>query len=332
MKIIIDRDIPFIQGLFEPYAEVVYLAGRDIDSEAVADCDALIVRTRTRCDEKLLKDSPVRFIATATIGTDHIDTAYCFKRGIIVANAAGCNARGVLQWVAAVLCHITKRRACSPNGLKLGVVGVGNVGSLVAHYAAAWGFEVLKCDPPRAKREEDGDFREYEELLRECDILTFHTPLDATTRHMLAAKEIKMLKPDAVIINASRGEVVDNRVVAKSGHDYYFDVWEGEPDMAPDVLDGAQLATPHIAGYSRQGKANATAMVVRALASMFGFRLGGWYPADVTPTTPREIGWEEMCSTINNYCNLDAETAVLKSSPEKFEALRNGYNYREEYF
>ena len=332
MKIIIDRDIPFIQGLFEPYAEVVYLAGRDIDSEAVADCDALIVRTRTRCDENLLKDSHVRFIATATIGTDHIDTAYCFKHGIIVANAAGCNARGVLQWVAAVLRHITMRRGCSPEALKLGVVGVGNVGSLVAHYAEAWGFKVLKCDPPRAKREEDGDFREYEELLRECDILTFHTPLDATTRHMLAANEIKMLKPDAVIINASRGEVVDNRAVATSGHDYYFDVWEGEPDMPKDILDGALLATPHIAGYSRQGKANATAMVVRAIASMFGFRLGGWYPTHVTPTTPREIDWRELCATIDDFCNIENETAKLKASPDKFEALRNGYNYREEYF
>ena len=332
MRIIIDRDIPFIEGLFEPYAEVAYLAGGDIDRAAVADCDALVVRTRTRCDEKLLDGSSVRFIATATIGTDHIDVAYCLKRGIIVANAAGCNARGVLQWVAAVLLHIVARRGCSPEALKLGVVGVGNVGSLVAHYAQTWGFEVLKCDPPRARREEDGDFRAYEELLCECDILTFHTPLDATTRHMLSAREIAMLKPNAVIVNASRGEVVDNRAVAASGHDYYFDVWEGEPDMPKDILEGAQLATPHIAGYSLQGKANATAMVVRALASMFGFRLGGWYPEGVTPTTPREIGWEEMCSTIANYFDIEAESAVLKSSPERFEALRNGYRYRSEYF
>lgn len=332
MRIIIDRDIPFIEGLFEPYAEVVYLAGGDIDRAAVADCDALVVRTRTRCDEKLLDGSRVRFIATATIGTDHIDTSYCLKRGIIVANAAGCNARGVLQWVAAVLLHITMRRGCTPEALKLGVVGVGNVGSLVAHYAASWGFEVLKCDPPRARREEGGDFREYEELLRECDILTFHTPLDATTRHMLSAREIAMLRPNAVIVNASRGEVVDNRAVACSGHDYYFDVWEGEPNMPKDILDGAQLATPHIAGYSLQGKANATAMVVRALASMFGFRLGGWYPEGVTPTTPREIGWEELSSTIGKFFDIEAESATLKASPERFEALRNGYRYREEYF
>ena len=332
MKIVIDRDIPFIEGLFEPYAEVVYLAGGDINSEAVADCDALVVRTRTRCDERLLADSPVRLIATATIGTDHIDTSYCLKRGIIVANAAGCNARGVLQWVAAVLRHITLRRGCSPEHLRLGVVGVGNVGSLVAHYATSWGFEVLRCDPPRAKREEEGDYRPYEELLRECDILTFHTPLDATTRHMLSAREIAMLRPNAVIINASRGEVVDNRAVARSGHDYYFDVWEGEPLLEREVLRGAQLATPHIAGYSRQGKANATAMVVRALSSMFGFRLGGWYPSDVVPTTPREIGWEELCATIDNYFDIEAESAALKASPENFELHRNNYSYRPEYF
>ncbi len=331
MKIVIDRDIPFIAGLFEPYAEVSYVAGGDISSDVVADCDALIIRTRTRCDAKLLDGSRLRIIATATIGTDHIDTAYCFKRGIIVANAAGCNARGVLQWVAAILRHIVAKRGCRPEQLRLGVVGVGNVGSLVVRYARSWGFDVVMCDPPRARREE-GDFRDFDELLASCDIITFHTPLDATTLHMLSAEKMALLRPDAVIINASRGAVVDNRAVAASLHDYYFDVWEGEPEIPRDVLERATLATPHIAGYSRQGKANATAMSVRAIASMFGFRLGGWYPADVTPASPHEIGWEEMCATIDNYFDVEAESARLKSSPESFESLRNGYNYREEYF
>lgn len=331
MKIVIDCDIPFVRGLFEQYADVEYVAGVDIDSDRVADADALIVRTRTRCDASLLEGSRVRIIATATIGTDHIDTAYCFKRGIIVANAAGCNARGVLQWIAAVLRHIVECKGCATSDLRLGVVGVGNVGSLVVEYARSWGFDVVMCDPPRARREE-GDFRDFDELLTTCDILTFHTPLDDTTRHLLGGDNLSRLRKGAIVINASRGGVVDNEAVLASGHDYYYDVWEGEPIIPASVLQGATLATPHIAGYSRQGKANASAMVVRAVASMFGFRLGGWYPSDVTPTVPRPISWEDMCHTIGNYFDIEAESAHLKSSPESFEALRNGYNYREEYF
>ena len=331
MKIVIDRDIPFIRGLFEQYADVEYVAGADINRDMVADADALIVRTRTRCNASLLEGSRVRIIATATIGTDHIDTNYCFKRGIIVANAAGCNARGVLQWIAAVLRHIVKRKECNTNDLRLGVVGVGNVGSLVVEYARSWGFDVVMCDPPRARREE-GDFREFDELLTSCDILTFHTPLDDTTRHLLNSDNISRLREDAIIINASRGGVVDNEAVLASGHDYYYDVWEGEPIVPLAVLQGAVLATPHIAGYSRQGKANASAMVVRAVASMFGFRLGGWYPSEVTPTVSRPISWEDMCRSIGDYFDIEAESAHLKASSESFEAQRNGYNYREEYF
>ena len=331
MKIVIDRDIPFIKGLFEQYADVEYVAGADINRDMVADADALIVRTRTRCNASLLEGSRVRIIATATIGTDHIDTNYCFKRGIIVANAAGCNARGVLQWIAAVLHHIVKRKECNTNELRLGVVGVGNVGSLVVEYARNWGFDVVMCDPPRARREE-GDFREFDELLTSCDILTFHTPLDDTTRHLLNSDNISRLREGAIIINASRGGVVDNEAVLASGHDYYYDVWEGEPIVPSAVLQGAVLATPHIAGYSRQGKANASAMVVRAVASMFGFRLGGWYPSEVTPAVSRPISWEDMCRSIGDYFDIEAESAHLKASSESFDAQRNGYNYREEYF
>lgn len=331
MKIVVDSAIPYISGLLEPYAEVVYKEGGKIDRAVVKDCDALIVRTRTRCDAKLLSGSNVQLIATATIGTDHIDEVYCREKGIIVTNAAGCNARGVLQWVAAVLRHIVEQRGSRPENFKLGVVGVGRVGSLVSEYAKAWGFEVLECDPPRQRRKE-GDFRDFEELVTTCDILTFHTPLDKTTRYMLHRELIAKMRPDAVVVNASRGAVVDNRAVLESGHPYYFDVWDGEPDIPKDVLDGATLATPHIAGYSKQGKANATAMSVRAVASLFGFPLVGWYPADVSVVEPRSISWEEMCRTIDDHCPIIADTEALRLSPSDFERLRNTYAYREEYF
>lgn len=331
MKVIIDSAIPYIRGVVEPYAEVVYLKGTEIDSSAVHDADALVVRTRTRCCRELLEGSEVRFIATATIGRDHIDEEYCASAGIEVASAAGCNARGVLQWVAAALRHIVESEGKRPEEYTLGVVGVGNVGSLVVEYACHWGFRVLMCDPPRHKRE-GGEYYPIETIAREADIITLHTPLDHTTHHLVDSALIAMMRPNAVIINASRGAVVDNRAIMESRHRYAFDVWEDEPNLNDEILQRAMLATPHIAGYSQQGKANATAMSINALARHFDLPLTTWRPNVVAPTAPRLIGWNEMCATIEKHCDIVAETEMLKRSPEAFESLRNNYNYREEDF
>ena len=330
VKIILDNAIPFLGEVFEPYAETVRLAGREITPHDVRDADALIVRTRTRCDAALLDGSQVRFIATATIGFDHIDLEYCRRRGIGVATAAGCNARGVLQWIGAVLHHLSLREGWQPAEKTLGVVGAGHVGELVRTYAAAWGFRVLTCDPPRAARE-GGDFVSLEEIARRCDLVTFHTPLDATTRHMVGPDFFSRLRPDAVVINSSRGEVVDGNALLASGHPYVLDVREHEPQIDGRLLSGAILATPHIAGYSAQGKANASSMAVQAIARRFSLPLEGWYP-DVVPSRPRLIDWEELVRTIGAHYDIAAENDRLKRSPEAFEALRNGYAYREEYF
>ena len=208
MKIIADSAIPFLQGVLEPWAEVRYLPGSEIAPEEVRDADALLIRTRTRCDERLLGGSRVRLIATATIGFDHIDTAWCAAHGIRVCTAAGCNARGVLQWAGAVLAHLARTQGWQPAGRTLGVVGVGHVGSLVKEYAETWGFRVLCCDPPREAREHCG-FLPLEEVARQADILTFHTPLDDTTHRMAGDALFARMKPGAVILNSSRGEVVD---------------------------------------------------------------------------------------------------------------------------
>ena len=250
MKIVIDNAIPFLEGVLEPYAEIRYLPGREIAARDVRDADALIVRTRTRCDARLLAGSRVRMIATATIGFDHIGTAWSAAHGIPVATAAGCNARGVLQWIAAVLHHLSQRDGWHPAEKTLGVVGAGHVGELVRRYAASWGFRVLTCDPPRAVREGGGDFVPLEEVARHCDLVTFHTPLDATTRRMADEALLRRLKPKAVVINSSRGEVVDGDALLRSGRPYVLDVWEHEPDIDRRLLAGAILATPHIAARS----------------------------------------------------------------------------------
>ena len=331
MQIIIDSDIPFIKGVFEPYADVRYLKGGDITADKLGDAEVLVVRTRTRCDASLLEHSRVRFIATATIGTDHIDLDYCQREDIEVFNAKGCNARGVLQWVAAVLRDIVFSDGRQPSDYRLGVVGVGSVGSLVVEYARRWGFDVLMCDPPRQERE-GGDFRSVEELARCCDILTFHTPYDETTHHLLDEQLLAIMPSKAVVLNASRGGVVDNRAVANSSHRYYFDVWENEPNIERDVLLKSVLATPHVAGYSLQGKANATSLVVNAIARKFNLPIQGWYPAEVSPTKVQSIEWREMCNTIDQYYPISEESRYLKNHPEEFEKMRNSYLYRTEYF
>ncbi len=350
MKIVIDRAIPFLEGVLEPWAETVYCAGSAIDPDTVRDADALIVRTRTRCNEQLLSGSRVRFIATATIGFDHIDTAWCAAHGIEVSTAAGCNARGVLQWVAAALVWLSRRQGWRPADRTLGVIGVGHVGSLVAEYAAAWGFRVLCCDPPREacdrffelsgqaalSHERTSrkrlDFFPLEQVAREADLLTFHTPLDASTRHMVDERLLRSMRPEAVVLNTSRGEVADTAALLASGHPCLLDVWEHEPQIDRALLDRALLATPHIAGYSEQGKANATALSVRALACRFGLPLTEWYPPQVRPSEPRPIAWQEFCGTIDDRFGIEAQSRALKIRPEAFETMRDNYVYRREYF
>lgn len=331
MKVVIDNAIPYIKGILEPFAEVVYRPGKGFSHEDVADADALIIRTRTRCDKALLEGSKVRMIATATIGFDHIDLDYCHKHNIKVVTAAGCNAAGVLQWVAAALAMLSADEGWQPKDKTLGIVGVGNVGSLVEQYAREWGFRVLRCDPPRQQRE-GGDFLSLEEVAEQSDIITFHTPLDPTTFHLIDKHLISLIRPDATIINASRGEVASTEALLSAPQRLCIDVWEQEPAISRDLLAKAFIATPHIAGYSAQGKANATAMVVAALAKEFDLPLKGWYPAEVMPAQRNTISWEEMCRTIADYCDLRAESTSLRHSPDNFESLRNNYHFREEYF
>ena len=331
MKIVADSYIPFLKGLLDEVAQVEYLSPTDITPEAVKDADALIIRTRTKCCEALLKGSKVQFIATATIGFDHIDLDYCQAHNISVSTSAGCNARGVLQWVAAALAMLARKESFAPKERTLGIVGVGNVGKLVKEYAEAWGFRTLCSDPPRQEREQL-DFVSIEEVLRGSDIVTLHTPLDSTTRHLINSENISLLRSGATLINASRGECVATEVTKRNDLTYITDVWENEPEIDREYLAKSIVATPHIAGYTAQGKANATALAVQALARHFDLPLKEWQPTEVATIAPRAISWEEMCATIERYCDLAAESKTLQNSPEQFESLRNDYHYREEYF
>ncbi|MCQ2184601.1 MAG: 4-phosphoerythronate dehydrogenase [Bacteroidales bacterium] len=340
MKVVVDKAIPFLKGVLEPYCDaVVYLDGREISSRDVRDADALLVRTRTTCGAELLEGSSVSLVATATIGTDHIDIPWCESRGVAVGSAAGCNSHGVAQYVTAALCTLHRRGSLNLRGLTVGVVGVGNVGSKVASYSETLGMKVLLCDPPRAAAEGPEGFVPLEELLRGSDIVTVHVPYDSSTHNMICGKFISAMKPGAVLVNSSRGGVMDPDAVAGARlcgriGSLVVDTWPGEPDIPEELLSAADIATPHIAGYSFQGKQNASAAVVRAFAEHFGI-------SDLKDFMPLPDGHSLRCVTIGDdmdenvaavldLYDIEADSRALKSAPAEFEHLRNSYVYRDE--
>ena len=333
MRIIVDSHIPHIRGLIEPRVEVLYLEPGDITREAVADADALIVRTRTRCDAALLDGSRVRFIGSATIGTDHIDLGYCASHGIAVRNAPGCNAPAVAQWVfCAITAWMRQRGIASPDGLTLGIVGVGHIGSIVARWARQLGFTVLLNDPPRENR--DGSFDEtfepLETLQRRCDIITFHTPLTREgqwpTWHLCDQAFLDGLTRCSLLLNAARGPIADNTALLGWNGDIGLDCWENEPNISRDLLEKAIVATPHIAGYSREGKQRGTAMMLEALNEYFG-----WDIPIPTIASPATGAAQATLDGIAASYDILADTSRLKTSPDTFESQRNHYPLRPEY-
>ena len=323
MKVVIDHKIPYIKEAIEKIAdEVVYLPGNAFTPEAVKDADALIVRTRTRCNRELLEGSQVKFIATATIGYDHIDTAYCQEAGITWTNCPGCNAGSVEQYIFSTLCLLKEKKGLDLEKAVLGIVGVGHVGGRVKRMAEALGMKILLNDPPRADRGEEG-FVDLETILRESDVITFHTPLNRegkyATYHLVDEDLLFSLKRTPFIINASRGEVVDTAsllaaLAAGKVRGAVIDTWEYEPCISRELLEVAFLATPHIAGYSADGKANATRMSLEALCRFFGIE------ADFKIVPPE------------GPCDYDPtrDSEWLKAAPEKFEWFRGNYPIRRE--
>ena len=331
MLIVADSKIPYLKGVFEPYADMRYLDPGEFTPETVRDADALIIRTRTKCDAALLEHSRVSVIATATIGMDHIDTRWCELAGITWKNAAGCNSSSVQQYIVSVLCTLTQRYGLHLEELTLGVVGVGHVGSKVAAAAKTLGMKVLLCDPPRARKEGPEQFVSLDELVRRSDIITLHVPLSTegpdATWHLFDAARIASLRPDQILINSSRGAVVDNTALKnalKAGglKAAVLDVWENEPEIDTELLDLLAIATPHIAGYSADGKANGTAAAVQAVASCLGLPLTDWRP-EATP--------ELLCETALRPYDVSEDDARLRKNPELFEKLREEYPVRRDF-
>ncbi len=351
MKIVADDKIPFIkEGLakFAGLADFVLLPGGKIVKSDLVDADALITRTRTKCDVSLMEGTGVKFIASATIGFDHIDTQFCESHGIYWTNAPGCNSSSVAQYFASTVLRLAKERKLSLNDIKLGIVGVGNVGSKIAKFAEIAGMKILLNDPPRARKEENGRFVEIERIQDEADIITFHVPLihegSDKTFHLADESFFRKIRKNVIFINSSRGEAVDtaalkNAIAVGKVTDAVIDVWENEPGIDLELLRIAKFATPHIAGYSTDGKANGTSMCVNALNRFFGFGLAEWRPGELPgPKNPvfeidcsDKSGQEVLFEAVNNSYDITWDDLILRGSPATFEKQRGDYPVRREF-
>lgn len=330
MKIIVDKDIPFIEGRIGDEAEVVYLPGCDINAEAVADADGLIVRTRTKCDKTLLSGSRVKVISTATIGTDHIDLEWCRQNGIKVFSAPGCNAPGVAQYVLSALLS----QGFDPQTQTLGIIGYGNVGSMVGEWAGLLGIRILVNDPPKiAEGIKIDNHVDRETLLRESDAVTLHVPLISggrfPTERLIGSRELKLMKQGTILVNSSRGGIVDEAslipLLAEGKIKAIIDTWENEPQINRELLTLASVATPHIAGYSWEGKKRGTKMALEGLAEGLDI--------DINSAGLECVACETLKITrelIERSYNPDYDSICLKSNPEMFEFFRNKYDYRHE--
>lgn len=324
-RIIIDDNIPFIEGRLEGAADTVYTDQWGFTPELVRDADALIIRTRTRCDESLLEGSKVKTIATATIGTDQIDLDYCRRKGIRVYNAPGCNAPGVAQYVWSALL----RSGFDPARHTLGIVGYGNVGSIVGNWGKKLGARILVNDPPKGM----GGKEELAQLLRESDAVTLHTPLTRTgehaTYHLIGEQEIGLLRPGTLLVNAARGPVVEQealkRRMARGDLRLVIDTWEFEPETDAELLEKAEYATFHIAGYSREGKSRATRMALEGIMEGLGIE------ADLTGLEGAYLPHERLTAQqIMDSYDPGIDTAALRAAPGEFDRLRREYDYRRE--
>jgi erythronate-4-phosphate dehydrogenase len=348
MKIVIDDKIPFIKGAFEEVAEVVYLPGSGISAADVRDADALIIRTRTHCNQFLLEGSSVKFIATATIGFDHIDTQWCDLHNIAWTNAEGCNATSVMQWVASALVTLAQKCNFELKNRTLGIVGVGNVGRKILKVAEAFDMRVVLCDPPVARNISQCGLISLDGVLREADIITLHVPLNMhgidKTYHLFDYKRLNQIIRGGILLNSSRGEVVNNsdlKQILNEGHlqAAALDVWENEPAIDHELLLKLNLGTPHIAGYSADGKINGTRMSVRAVSKFFGLGLDSWSPIALPEPSESTLSIDAkhkskqqiLTQLILHAYDIMADDARLRDDVIGFEQQRGNYPIRREF-
>ncbi|WP_293740036.1 4-phosphoerythronate dehydrogenase PdxB [uncultured Parabacteroides sp.] len=345
MKIVADNTVPYLKGIAEPIAEVKYLTSKEFTPENVQDADALIVRSIDKCTRELLEGSRVKLITSATIGFDHIDTRYCDEAGIAWKNSPGCNAVSVAQYVLAGLITIALRKGEALQGKTIGIVGVGHVGKEVEKLCTAYGMNVLRNDLPRAEAEGENGFVSLDTIAEQADIVTFHTPLTKegrfATRHLAGEDFFCKLQRTPWFINASRGAVHDTDALLRARREgkigeLILDCWENEPDINRELLGLAAIATPHIAGFSADGKANGTRMCLKNIERFFRVKIDKIDevvpPAPVNPIIDLDrFDGKRIEQAILTSFNPLAVDRALRENPDKFEWFRANYHHPREY-
>jgi len=347
LRIVADEAIPFLKGVLEPFAEMLYLPGNAISKKNVENADALLVRTRTSCNAELLENSSVKMIATATIGMDHLDKSFLERQGIFYTNAPACNADSVVQYFVAALLEMCERQKKDFRDMTLGIVGVGNIGSRIFQIGKILGMRVLCCDLPK---QEQGNFEigvSFKTICEESDVITFHTPLTRTglfpTYHMFDENALSWVKKPFWLFNASRGEVLSEKALKwaiETGicSAAVIDVFENEPVIHKSFLEKISIATPHIAGYSLDGKANATSQIVRQVASFFDIPELKTFNVEFQDTDKKwVIDFKEINTLVGQIqkvyrlsYDINQDDFLLRKNPEQFEWFRKNYPKRRE--
>jgi len=351
MNIVIDENIAYAKEAFSQFGNVKLVQGRKINNEMLKNSDALIVRSITKVNKNLLANTHIKFVGTATIGTDHIDENYLRSEKINFADAKGCNADAVTEYIFTSLLTLARNSNITIKGKTLGIVGVGNIGSRVARLAKVIGMNVLKNDPPLKRLTNSDEFVPLNNIY-DADIITIHVPLNMTgidkTVHLFNKENLKKIKDNAILLNASRGPVVNNSALIEFINSkklkVVLDVWENEPDINLSLLDLVKIGTPHIAGYSIEGKLNGTIMIYNAFCKAFGEK-PSWKPklpelGDISIDAVMKAYSEEfLFETFNSIYDVgrdDKETRLIKDEPEEnrsrfFDLLRKNYPLRREF-
>ncbi|MCF7542865.1 4-phosphoerythronate dehydrogenase PdxB [Pseudomonas petrae] len=353
MRIVADENIPLLDAFFAGFGDIQRHPGRPLDRAAVAEAEILLVRSVTRVDRALLEGTPVRFVGTCTIGTDHLDLDYFKAAGIQWSSAPGCNARGVVDYVLGSLLTLAEIEGVELASRTYGVVGAGQVGGRLIEVLRGFGWNVLVCDPPR-QSSEGGDYVSLDEIIARCDVISLHTPLDKTgdtpTWHLFDRARLQQLKHGAWLINAARGPVVDNAalrhvLLEREDLQAVLDVWEKEPAVDVELAELCVIGTPHIAGYSLDGRQRGTAQIYQALCAHLGqptsIKLEDLLPkpwlAQVTLDAATDPVWalNALCRGVYDPRRDDADfrrslVGDADSQRLSFDALRKHYPPRRE--
>ncbi len=354
IKIVADIDIPFLKGVLDSYVEINYFKGADINHNIIKDADALIIRTRTICNRELLENTKIKSIYTATIGTDHIDKDYCKNNGIKIYDSAGCNAWGVVQYVISAIFTVYTKNGLSIQDKTIGIIGAGNVGERLAFIFNMLGLNVIRHDPPIVEKlilgeeiisplgynRQRSDYYEIDYLLKNSDIISVHVPLSSSTFQMCNNQFFLSIKKRALFINSSRGGIVLDCALKKyrsSLSAVIMDVWNNEPKIDKELLSIVDIATPHIAGYSLEGKANATQISVRNIAKNFNIinlldfvvQLPSLEDTKFIYNTSLSLE-ENINSLLFNFFDISKIDKLFRQDFTKFENIRDNYEYRRE--